>query len=179
MPFGDAAQCGHDLAGRAVAALECVLVDERLLQRVKFAALGKTLDGGDVRAVMHHRKRQAGVDPPTIDQHRAGTAGSLVAAFLGARQPGAFAQHVQQRGAVVDGDLALLAVDLGPYHRGVTVAGIVGSAIRSGYGGTRSDGPAERDGAPDKGSAVQLDASSVLHCIHCRCRRREGPVLVR
>lgn len=82
MPFGDAAQCGHDLAGRAVAALECVLVDERLLQRVKFAALGKTLDGGDVRAVMHHRKRQAGVDPPTIDQHRAGTAGSWSQPFL-------------------------------------------------------------------------------------------------
>src|SRR5207249_1375382 len=42
----DAGQAGHDLAGRAVAALQRVVVDERLLQRVQPAVRpGDAFDG--------------------------------------------------------------------------------------------------------------------------------------
>jgi hypothetical protein len=41
----------------------------------------------------------------------------LIAAFLRAGQARAFAQHVQQRGAVVDRDFAGFAVDPDPHDR--------------------------------------------------------------
>src|SRR5437764_10497992 len=44
----DAGDAGHDLSGRAIAALEGIALDEGGLQRVELLALRQTLDGRDV-----------------------------------------------------------------------------------------------------------------------------------
>ena len=74
----------HDLARRAEAALEAVMVDEGGLHRMQRVAVGQALDGGDLGAVVADRERQAGIDPAAVDQHGAGAALAAVAAFLGA-----------------------------------------------------------------------------------------------
>ena len=51
LAFGDQARRRTDLAGRAIAALERVVIDERLLQRMQRAVLRQPLDRGDLRAV--------------------------------------------------------------------------------------------------------------------------------
>ena len=48
-----------ELAGRAVAALEGVVLDERGLQRVQLVAVGEPLDGRDLRAVVRDGEREA------------------------------------------------------------------------------------------------------------------------
>ena len=48
------------------------------------------------RALLHHREREAGVDPAAVHQHRAGAALAVVAALLGAGQSAVLAQQVQQ-----------------------------------------------------------------------------------
>ena len=53
---------------------------------------------------MHHRQGQAGIGAAAIDQHRAGAALAVVAAFLGVLQRQRFAQRVEHGGAGVDGD---------------------------------------------------------------------------
>src|ERR1700722_18472680 len=51
---------GHDLPGRAITALKAVLINERLLHRVKLAVdSGQSFDGFDVFAVRRHGKREA------------------------------------------------------------------------------------------------------------------------
>ncbi len=60
LAFGDQASRRADLARRAVAALERVVVDERLLQRMQRAVRRQALDRGDAGAVLHDRQRQAG-----------------------------------------------------------------------------------------------------------------------
>jgi hypothetical protein len=101
-----------DLPRRAVTALEAVQVEERLLHRMQLFALGHTLDGRDLTPLGRHRQLQAGDGPASVQQHGAGTALPLVAALLGAGQIQALAQGVEQGGAVVDGQCALLAVDV-------------------------------------------------------------------
>ena len=55
----DAGDRRHDLAGRAIAALEGVVLDEGGLHRVQLAALGQALDGGDRAALDGGGQRQA------------------------------------------------------------------------------------------------------------------------
>ena len=70
------------------------------------------LDRQDIGAVGAHRQREAGIDPPAVDQHGAGAALAAVAALLGSGQVQALAQQVEQRDArVVKLDVAPLAVD--------------------------------------------------------------------
>ena len=57
------------------------------------------------------RKHQAGVDGGTVDDHRAGAAVAVAATFLGAGEPDALAQQVEQRVARVGEHGVLLAVD--------------------------------------------------------------------
>src|SRR4051812_18941951 len=57
--FLHACDGGHDLAGCAVAALEGVVIDERLLHRMQRAWSGKAFNRGDVLAVEAGRERQA------------------------------------------------------------------------------------------------------------------------
>ena len=75
--------------------------DERRLHGMQRVALRHALDGEDVRAVMADRQRQAGIDPPAVDQDRAGAALPAVAAFLGSGQVQALAQQIEQRDARV------------------------------------------------------------------------------
>src|SRR4051812_23868602 len=58
---------GHDHAGRAEAALQAVILPERLLHRVQRRAIRReTLDGPDLVAVRHHRQRGAGLYRPAV-----------------------------------------------------------------------------------------------------------------
>src|SRR4051794_33576737 len=47
VPLGEQSDARADLAGRAVAALEAVVLDERRLERVQAVAVGEALDGRD------------------------------------------------------------------------------------------------------------------------------------
>ena len=100
-----------DLARRAVAALVAVVLDEGGLHRMQLVRRAQAFDGGDLGALVHHRQRQAGVDAPAVDDHRAGAALAVVAALLGAGQVQVLAQRVEQRGAGVEFELVALAVD--------------------------------------------------------------------
>jgi hypothetical protein len=116
----DLAQHRHrraDLAGRAVAALVAVVLDEGGLHRVQVVGRAQALDGGDLVAVVHDGQAQAAVDPPAVDHDRAGPALAVVAALLGAGQLPVLAQGVQQGGAVVQVQLVGLAVDLQRHRR--------------------------------------------------------------
>ena len=157
----DTADAGHDLPGRAVAALERVFVDEGLLQRMKPAIALEPLDGGDLRTVMHHRERQARVDALSVHQNRACAARALVAAFLGAGQIRPFPEHVQQRRSVVHRDLAGFAVDAYPHHRGrCGVCLFVFAAAREQRSSRHHT--ADRYGRTDKSSPVEVDHSAQL-----------------
>ena len=59
-------------------------------------------------AFVHDGERQAGIDPPPVDDHRAGAALAVVAALLGAGQVQMLAQRVEQRGARVELELVRL-----------------------------------------------------------------------
>ena len=89
-------------AGRAVAALQAVLLVERLLQRVQHAALLEAFDGEHLGAVALHRQHRAGLDRHAVDVDRAGAAVRGLAADVraGVREP--LAQRVDQQFARLD-----------------------------------------------------------------------------
>src|SRR5206468_2304075 len=82
--LADESDGAHDLARGAEAALEAVVLDEGGLHGVQLAIPRQALDGEHVGAVVADGERQAGVDAPAVDQHRAGPALAAVAALLGA-----------------------------------------------------------------------------------------------
>ena len=96
LAFGDQARGRADLPRRAVTALERVVIDESLLQRMQRAVSSKALHGGYLCAVLHHRQRQAGIDSPPIDQDGASATLPVIAALLGAGQVKVVAQRIQQ-----------------------------------------------------------------------------------
>ena len=96
--------------GRAEAALERVLGDERLLQRGG-AAGREALDRHDLVARGRLGEQQAGVDGPAVDEHRAGAAGALSAGELRPEQLEIVAQDGEQPAARGLHDVAL-SVDL-------------------------------------------------------------------
>ena len=73
--------------------------------------LTQALDGHDVVAFVHDGEGEAAVDPPAVDQHGAGAALSMIAAFLGAGQVQVLAQRVEQRGAGIQIEVAHGTVD--------------------------------------------------------------------
>lgn len=82
------------------------------LHGVRGLRRAQAFDGGHGGALVHHGQAQAGHHPPAIDQHRAGPALAMVAAFLGAGQVQVLAQGVEQRGAGVQVQAVFLAVHL-------------------------------------------------------------------
>src|SRR5262249_29386155 len=100
----------HDLAGSAEAALKRVFGDECRLHRVEGVAFGEALDRRDLRALDGDGEEQTRGDAPTVDEHRAGAALSLVATFLRAGQAHALAEGVEERRADVDAHLSRSAV---------------------------------------------------------------------
>src|SRR5437868_5063019 len=71
---------GHDLPRGAVPALVPVALDERGLHRVQVLGGAQPFDGGDLVALVHEGKAQAGVDPPAVDVNGAGAALAVIAA---------------------------------------------------------------------------------------------------
>ena len=96
MTLLDTSHRRHDLAGRAVTALERILVDESLLHRVQFVTLRKSLDGNDPLPLHGECQCQAGQHAPTFDQHRASTALAVITTFFAPGKPEFLPQHVQQ-----------------------------------------------------------------------------------
>ena len=110
--FGDQAGSRADLARRAIAALERVMVDEGLLQRMQRAFACQTFDGDDLGAVLHYRERKTGIDPPSIHQHRARATLAVVAALFGAGEVEVVPKRVEQRRPRRRLQLPLLPVDI-------------------------------------------------------------------
>jgi hypothetical protein len=59
---------------------------ERCLEGMEIVGAAKPFDRQDVIILMHHRKRETGIDPPAVHQHGARAALAMVAALLGAGQ---------------------------------------------------------------------------------------------
>src|SRR5262245_39277664 len=109
----DRAQPGvgrHQDAGGTEATLRRHVLVEAVLQGVQVGA-GQPLDRGHLAAVGLHGQRDAGADVPAVDLDRAGAAGSLVAALLGADEVESVPQHLQQGPVGRRCHLHLLAVD--------------------------------------------------------------------
>src|SRR5262245_24509720 len=93
----------HDHAGRAIAALQRVVLAERLLHRMQRAVrLGEPFDRGDVGALHLPGKGRAGLHRLAVDMDHAGAALRGVAAHMRAGQPQVLAQELHQQGARVD-----------------------------------------------------------------------------
>src|SRR5262245_42497757 len=74
---------GHDHAWSAIAALQSVMLAERLLHRVERAVgICKTFDGGDVRALDLPHEDRARFDRLVVHVHHTGTALGRVAAHM-------------------------------------------------------------------------------------------------
>ena len=122
LPPGPVVLGGHraDEARRAVAALRAAALRHLALHRVQPPGPAQALRGHDLLLVERRGRDQAGVDRDPAgavwsvlarDQHRAGAALTLGAAFLAARQPAA-AQPLEQRDVTADlAELTSPAVD--------------------------------------------------------------------
>ena len=91
----------HDHAGRAVAALEAAVVDERLLERMQLAVAGEALDRRDVLALDVLQRGLARSDGLAVDDHRAGAADPGAAAVLRSGELEVGAQHPEERAVLV------------------------------------------------------------------------------
>ena len=111
MALVDAGDAGHDLPGRAVAALEGVALDEGGLQRMKLLALRQAFDGRDLASLHESGERKARFHALAVHQHRAGAALAEAAAFLRAGEMQVLAQSVEQRGARIERQPMLGSVD--------------------------------------------------------------------
>src|SRR5262245_41886089 len=92
------------------------MVDERLLQRMQRALGRETLNRGDLGTIAHDGKRQARIDAPPVNEHGAGAALALIAAFFGSRQVQMLAQQVKERCAGIQHEGMTRPVD-GQAHR--------------------------------------------------------------
>src|SRR5262245_8738985 len=88
---------GHDHAGRAEAALESVMLPERLLQRMQLAVRREALDRRDLAAVGLDREHGARLDRVPVQLDRAGAADGRVAADLRTGEAEAVAKEVDQQ----------------------------------------------------------------------------------
>src|SRR5437764_2671128 len=90
----------HQDTRRAEAALQRVIVLERLLQRVERAVrTGKRFHRRDPPSFRLHRKREAGTGGDAVDEHRAAAAHAVLAAHVGAGRTEHVAQKIAQQHA--------------------------------------------------------------------------------
>src|SRR5712691_4501988 len=104
---------GHDEAGGAVAALQAVLVPERLLQRVELAVLGHALDRGEVPALGLDGEHRAALHRLAVDEDRAGAALAGVTSDVGSGEPGNIADVMHEQEPRLDLMLVPVAIDGG------------------------------------------------------------------
>ena len=84
------------MPGRAEAALDAAEIEERRLERRQGVVVGEALDGRDRAALGLEREVGARVHGLAVEQHHAGAALGVVAAFLGAGQPDDVAHRREQ-----------------------------------------------------------------------------------
>ena len=101
---------GTQLAGRAIAALEAIMLDEGVLERKQMAGLSEAFNRSDRTILILHGQGEAGVDPFAVDQYRASSAGALVATLLGAGESQMFAEKIEQRSAYIRFEIEGLAI---------------------------------------------------------------------
>src|SRR5512144_1769283 len=102
----------HEHPGRAVAALERVVLVERLLERGELAVPRETLDGGDAHTFRLDGQQHAALHGLAVQVHRAGTAVPRVAADMRPGEAEVVAEEVDEEPARRNLVLDLLAVDL-------------------------------------------------------------------
>lgn len=120
---GDAA---HDEAGSAIGALEGVLVDEGLLNRMELAVLLEAFNGEDGFAGSVSDGKLAGTARSAVDKNGAGAALAFAAAVFRAGKAEFLAEDVEESGIAGGGDRVALAVDVeldGVGHTGEMLAG--------------------------------------------------------
>ena len=88
------------------------MVDKGLLHRMERAVFDQTFDCCDLRAVLHDRERQAGIDPATIDQDRAGAALAVVATLLCPGQADVNPERIKERRPGGEIELFRNAIDM-------------------------------------------------------------------
>jgi hypothetical protein len=92
------------------AALESVLLDERGLERMQLLLVRQPLDGRDLGSIARDREHEAAVRAAPVEQHRAGAALPVIAPLLGSGEAEPLPQWVEQRGACIDRQAAILSV---------------------------------------------------------------------
>ena len=97
-------------------------------------------------------QRQAGQHAPAVDQHGAGAALAVVAALLGAGQAEVLAQRVEQRGADIERNAMLAAVD--PQRKADRRAGV--PRVLGANGLCRSDARNRRQGRRRRGRHKEI-----------------------
>ena len=81
------------------------MLDKGLLHGMQLAVrTTNPFNRGDRMVLNTGRKSEARQHAPTVDQHRAGAALSMVAALLGAGQPQVLAQCIEQSRARIERD---------------------------------------------------------------------------
>src|ERR1700693_2594730 len=68
-------------------------------------------DCGDLGAILHDGEREAGIDAPSVNEHRAGATLAVVTTLFGASQVGMIPQCVQQSGPRCNFECSFDAVD--------------------------------------------------------------------
>jgi hypothetical protein len=113
MPFTDTGDCRHDLARRAIAALEGVVFEKGFLHRMQGAVVtGNAFDRGYLTVLDLGRQGETGEHSLAIDMTGTGTALALIAAFFGTGQIEMFAQGIEKRHAGLDIEPMRLSVDV-------------------------------------------------------------------
>src|SRR5262249_45916365 len=103
--------CKHQEARGAEAALQAVVLDERLLQGMQLVAVGEAFHRTDRPPLRLHGEHQARAHGLAVEQHCAGAADAVLAADMGSSLPAVVADRVDQRAARIDTDLVAPAVD--------------------------------------------------------------------
>jgi hypothetical protein len=103
---------GADLAGRAVAALKTVVLDESRLDGVKISVAFQAFNRSEPVPFMHNGEGEAGVDAAAIDKYGAGSALAVVAAFFGACEAEVLPEKIEEGHARVEKHCVIGAIDI-------------------------------------------------------------------
>ena len=123
--LGEEADGGHHHPRRAVAALEPVLLVERLLERMQRAVVGEPFDRRQLRPVRLDAEQRARLDRLAVQEHGAGAARGGVAADVRPGQTETLAQDVDEELTRLQVELVANAVDSkrDTFHGGLLVSG--------------------------------------------------------
>src|SRR5258708_39248621 len=98
-------------AGGTETALQSMLVLECIFQNAHQRILIEAFERADIPAIHGNRERDAGARRLAVDENRAGTANTLLAATMRRGQPQFLAQRIRQAGTWYDRTLPRLAVE--------------------------------------------------------------------